>query len=220
MAEARRAAAPAAARAASTRRRRRRSARCRARPPRAGRVRPCTVMPLTWAAKSSTRVPSLSVDVLRRSARRRRAPLAGRRDGSSNRARRSGARRRSPSGMRTISRPEPPAITRIACGAMTDGASRSRRPSAISTRVALGESWMPAPVSSSLAACSSTVDAQAGARQRQRRRQPGDAGAGDDDVTRGRQGSELRILDQAAAVSGSAHSAGRAACGSSVGSNR
>ncbi len=59
--------------------------------------------------------------------------------------------------MRTISRPEPPAITRIACGAMTDGASRSRKPSAISTRVALGESWMPAPVSSSLAACSKTV---------------------------------------------------------------
>ena len=35
--------------------------------------------------------------------------------------------------------------------------------------------------------------AQAGARQRQRRRQPRDAGAGDDDMTRGRQGSELRF---------------------------
>src|SRR5665811_2187869 len=58
--------------------------------------------------------------------------------------------------MRTISRPEPPAITRIACGVITDGASRSRRPSPISTRVALGESWMPAPTSSSLAACSRT----------------------------------------------------------------
>jgi hypothetical protein len=59
--------------------------------------------------------------------------------------------------MRTISRPEPPAITRIACGVITEAASVSRKPSAISTRVALGDSWIPAPVSSSFAACSRTV---------------------------------------------------------------
>jgi hypothetical protein len=59
--------------------------------------------------------------------------------------------------MRTISRPEPPAITRIACGVIANGCNRSRSWSAISTRVALGESWMPAPVSSSCAAFSSTV---------------------------------------------------------------
>ena len=93
-----------------------------------------------------------------------------------------------PSGMRTISRPEPPAITRIACGVTTEACSRSRKPSAISTRVALGESWMPAPVSSSFCRLLQHCDAQAGARQRQRRRQPGNAGAGDDDMTRGRQG--------------------------------
>ena len=63
-------------------------------------------------------------------------------------------------------------------------------------------------------------DAQAGARQRQRRRQPRDPGAGDDDVTRGRQDLKTPILDQAAADIGKAHSGGRAACGSSLESNR
>ena len=48
-------------------------------------------------------------------------------------------------------------MTRIACGAITSGRSRSRKPSAISTLVALGESWMPAPASSSFGACSITV---------------------------------------------------------------
>src|SRR5690348_15447361 len=41
-----------------------------------------------------------------------------------------------------------------ASGATTDAMSRSRRPSVFRTRVALGESWMPAPVSSSRAALS------------------------------------------------------------------
>ena len=63
-------------------------------------------------------------------------------------------------------------------------------------------------------------DAQAGARQRQRRRQPRDAGAGDDDVTRGRQDLKAPILDQAAADIGKAHSGGRAACELSLASNR
>ena len=43
--------------------------------------------------------------------------------------------------------------TRNAVGATAVASSRSARPSARSTRVALGESWMPAPVSSSRSAC-------------------------------------------------------------------
>ena len=153
-----------------------------------------------------------------RRARPRRAPLADRRDGSPSRARRSGVRHRAERNAHDL-----------AAGAAGHHADRLRRdaeraaarasPSAIRTRVALGESWMPAPVSSSLRGLFEHGDAQAGARQRQRRRQPADAGAGDDDMTRGRQGSSSRC-GQAAAVSGSAHSAGRAACGSSAGSKR
>ena len=65
-----------------------------------------------------------------------------------SRVRRSAARPSSPSGMRAISAPCAVSIA-TASGATTAGASRSARPSAIRTRVALGESWMPAPVSSS-----------------------------------------------------------------------
>src|SRR5712671_1155568 len=45
-------------------------------------------------------------------------------------------------------------------GATTAPASRSRRPSPHSTRVALGESWMPAPVSSSFPALSASATAK------------------------------------------------------------
>jgi hypothetical protein len=61
--------------------------------------------------------------------------------------------------------------------------------------------------------------AQAGAGQRQRRCQTRNACAGDDDMTRGRQGSMLQN-NQAAAVKGRAQAAGRAACGSSAVSSR
>src|SRR6516165_3643202 len=63
----------------------------------------------------------------------------------------------SPSGMRTISRPLFAVSPPKAVGVTAWGRSRSPRPSAIKVRVALGESWMPAPVSSSRSACSSTT---------------------------------------------------------------
>src|SRR5687768_6192469 len=48
-------------------------------------------------------------------------------------------------------------MTATAAGATARFRSRSSSPSAISTRVALGESWIPAPVSASASACSSSV---------------------------------------------------------------
>ena len=122
--------------------------------------------------------------------------------------------------MRTISRPEPPAITRIACGVMTDAARRSRKPSAISTRAALGAELDSGAGLFQFGGLLEHRDAQADARQRQRRRQPRDAGAGDDDMTRGRQDLTAPIVDQAAADIGNAHSGGRAACESSLASKR
>src|SRR5947209_15336777 len=56
--------------------------------------------------------------------------------------------------MRTISRPVAALTIRIACGATMCGRNRSSRPRPASTRVAFGESWMPAPASSTRAACS------------------------------------------------------------------
>src|SRR5258708_8311717 len=44
-----------------------------------------------------------------------------------------------------------------ACGSNTSARSRGPKPSAIRMRVAFGESWMPAPVSSSRSACSKSV---------------------------------------------------------------
>ncbi len=56
--------------------------------------------------------------------------------------------------------------------------------------------------------------------ERQRRRQPADPGAGDHDGARGRHGRNVSADGgtQAVAISVSAHSGGRAACGSSAGS--
>src|SRR5215203_6930152 len=58
--------------------------------------------------------------------------------------------------MRAISLPLAVLID-TASGANASARSRSPSPSAIRMRVALGESWMPAPVSSSCSACSSNV---------------------------------------------------------------
>ena len=122
--------------------------------------------------------------------------------------------------MRTISRPEPPAITRIACGATDRGrealaqAERDQHAGGVGPELDSGAGLFQ------LGGLLEHGDAQAGARQRQRRRQPRDAGAGDDDVTRGRQDLRAPIVDQAAADIGKAHSGGRAACESSLESNR
>src|ERR1700722_15976561 len=59
--------------------------------------------------------------------------------------------------MRTISRPLAALSTRNAMGAVASWRSRSSSPRSIRMRAALGESWMPAPVSSSRSACSSTT---------------------------------------------------------------
>src|SRR5215471_7809721 len=56
--------------------------------------------------------------------------------------------------MRTISRPLRPPSTRIAAGATTCGCNRSASPRPIRMRVALGDNWIPAPVSSSRSVCS------------------------------------------------------------------
>ena len=60
-------------------------------------------------------------------------------------------------------------------------------------------------------------DAKAVARERKRSGQPADAGAGNNNATRGRQGRRLPPVAQAG-TSCKAHSAGRAAPGASVGS--
>src|SRR5579883_1647656 len=58
--------------------------------------------------------------------------------------------------MRTISRPLA-ARTRRPSGTMAQARSRPPRPRSIRMRLAFGESWIPAPGSSSRAACSRTV---------------------------------------------------------------
>src|SRR5581483_6259347 len=59
--------------------------------------------------------------------------------------------------MCTSWRPVLPLRTRKPCGVTTNGRSRSPTPSSVNIRVALGESWIPAPVSSRRSACSSKV---------------------------------------------------------------
>src|SRR6516164_843440 len=60
----------------------------------------------------------------------------------------------SPSGMRTISRPLRPPSTRIAASATMCGRKRPASPISTRIRVAFGDNWIPAPVSSSRSACS------------------------------------------------------------------
>ena len=94
----------------------------------------------------------------RRSRRpRSRARPADRRGGSPSRARRS-APPHWPSGMRAIGGPSAPRSRGPLPARRRVRRSRSPRPSAIRMRVALGESWMPAPASSSRGACSSTTE--------------------------------------------------------------
>ena len=54
-------------------------------------------------------------------------------------------------------------------------------------RAALGESWIPAPVSSSRSACSSTTTRKPLRAKGKRGGQSADAGPGNDDCARGRQ---------------------------------
>ena len=96
--------------------------------------------------------------------------------------------------MRVISRPEPPDITRIACGVTIDGASRSLQPEPDQNAGGVGRELNAGAGFFQLRRLLEHGGAKAGARQRQRRRQPCDAGAGDDDMTLGRQGSMLRLL--------------------------
>ncbi len=103
-------------------------------------------------------------------------------------------------------------MTRIAVGAITTGRRRSPKPRSIRMRVALGPSWMPAPVSSSFSACSKTVarkPARAMAIAAVSPAMPAPA-------TMTWRSAAMAFIgnDQAVAVMGSAHSAGLAACGS------
>ncbi len=112
---------------------------------------------------------------------RSRARPAGRRGGSPNKARRNAAvasaeRHAHDVGARCGRR-----STRDRLGRDRHaGAAARSRPRSSSTRVALGESWMPAPVSSSRWRLLQHDGAKAGARQRQRGGQAADPGAGDD----------------------------------------
>jgi hypothetical protein len=96
------------------------------------------------------------------------------------------------------------------------GAQTFAEPSAIRMRVALGESWMPAPVSSSRSACLQQCDAESRSRQHQRRAQSPDPAPAmmtlREDATAGAPSGQTASVR--------AQASGRAACGSSAGSCR
>ena len=103
-----------------------------------------------------------------------------------------------------------------ASGATALARSRCSRPSPIRMRVALGESWMPAPVSSSVEACSSTTARKPRCAKASAAVSPPIPAPAMMMLREGAKG--MRPGDQAA--SGRAQSGGRAVCGSSVGSWR
>ena len=83
--------------------------------------------------------------------------------------------------MRTISRPDFARKTWIASGATTALVNRDVSPILSRTRVAFGDSWMPAPVSCKPLRLIKQCDAEAPLAERKRSRQSADSGAGNDD---------------------------------------
>ena len=109
-----------------------------------------------------------------------------------SRARRSGARASSPSGMRASVLPRRGLDRDRRRARPRRQRSRWPSPSAIRMRVALGESWMPAPVSSSRSACSSSATRKPRCASVSAAVRPPMPAPAIDDVARGRHGRARR----------------------------